>query len=256
MAEILIPRYVQEVAMKRFVTDDSFWELFPGASFGVVVAQNMKAPVEVDAESMAEIERMLDRANAQAERHLESATLSENAPVRVWREAYQKFKTKRGARCSIENLLKRVLKGNPVGSISPSVDIYNTISLRYALPLGGEDIDAFQGDLCLTITEGGDDFTPLGEHAENDPTLPGELCYLDDAGAVCRCWNWRDGVRTALTDATRNAFLIVECVDPARVEDCRAATDELAALVEQYLGATIVAHELVTSDHRSVVIEQ
>jgi DNA/RNA-binding domain of Phe-tRNA-synthetase-like protein len=242
--------------MKRFVTEDSFWELFPGASFGVVVAQNMKSPEEVDPEAVAEIAHLLDRANLQAEKHLVRNALSENAAVRVWREAYRQFKTKRGARCSIENLLKRVLKGNPVGSISPSVDIYNTVSLRHALPLGGEDIDTFRGDLRLTITEGGDAFTPLGEHAEDDPTLPGELCYVDDAGAVCRCWNWRDGVRTALTDNTRNAFLIVECVDPERIEDCRTATDELAAMVEQYLGATIAVKELVTSDNREVVIKK
>lgn len=165
------------------------------------------------------------------------------------------FKTKRGARCSIENLLKRVLKGNPVGSISPSVDLYNAISLKYALPLGGEDLDTFEGDLRLRITEGGDAFTPLGEGAENDPTLPGELAYVDDAGAVCRCWNWRDGVRTALTDNTGNAFLIVECVDPERIEDCRAATEELAQLVEQHLGATIAVAELITHDHREAIIE-
>lgn len=241
--------------MKKFVTEDSFWQLFPGASFGVAVAQGMKAPGDIAPESIEEIRALLTRANAQAERHLDSPTLSANAPVRVWREAYQQFKTKRGARCSIENLLKRVLKDNPVGSISPSVDIYNAVSLAFALPLGGEDIDTFEGDLRLTITEGGDPFTPLGEHAENDPTLPGELAYLDDAGAVCRCWNWRDGVRTALTDTTRNAFLIVECVDPNRTEDCRAATDELAALVERHLGATIAVKELVTADNREVVIE-
>lgn len=241
--------------MKKFVAEDSFWQLFPGASFGIVVAQGMKSPDEITPEAAEEIRTLPARANAQAERHLDSSTLSENAPVRVWRQAYQQFKTKRGARCSIENLLKRVLKGNPVGPISPSVDIYNAVSLTFALPLGGEDINAFEGDLRLTITEGGDAFTPLGEHAANDPTLPGELAYLDDAGAVCRCWNWRDGVRTALTDATRNAFLIVECVDPDRIEDCRAATDELAALVERHLGATIVVKELVTADNREVIIE-
>lgn len=180
---------------------------------------------------------------------------SPRTPVRAWRQAYQQFKTKRGARCSIENLLKRVLKGHPVGSISPSVDLYNAISLKYALPLGGEDLDAFEGDLRLRITEGGDAFTPLGEGAENDPTLPGELAYVDDAGAVCRCWNWRDGVRTALTDNTGNAFLIVECVDPERIEDCRAATEELAQLVEQHLGATIAVAELITYDHREAIIE-
>ena len=241
--------------MKKFVTEDSFWNLFPGASLGVVVARGMKPADQVSPEDAAEIEQLLAHANAQAECHLESRTLSENAPVRVWRQAYQRFKTKRGARCSIENLLKRVLKGNPVGSISPAVDIYNAISLTYALPLGGEDIDAFQGDLRLLITQGGDEFIPLGENAENDPTLPGELCYVDDAGAVCRCWNWRDGVRTALTDTTSNAFLIMECVDPERVEDCRAATDELASLVERYLGAEIAVKALITREEREVVIE-
>lgn len=241
--------------MKKFITEDSFWQLFPGASLGVVVAHGMKPASEVSPESVAEIQALLARANTLAERHLESPTLSENAPVRVWRQAYQQFKTKRGARCSIENLLKRVLKGNPVGTISPSVDIYNAMSLKYALPFGGEDIDAFAGDLRLTVTQGGDAFLPLGEGAENDPTLPGELAYLDDAGAVCRCWNWRDGVRTALTDDTRNAFLIVECVDPDRVEDCRAATDELASLIEAHLGATIAVKDLITTDHREVAIE-
>ena len=241
--------------MKKFITEDSFWQLFPGASLGVVVAHDMKPASEVSPESVAEIQALLARANTLAERHLESPTLSENAPVRVWRQAYQQFKTKRGARCSIENLLKRVLKGNPVGTISPSVDIYNAMSLKYALPFGGEDIDAFAGDLRLTVTQGGDAFLPLGEGAENDPTLPGELAYLDDAGAVCRCWNWRDGVRTALTDDTRNAFLIVECVDPDRVEDCRAATDELAELIETHLGATIAVKDLITTDHREVAIE-
>lgn len=241
--------------MKKFIAEDSFWDLFPGASLGVIVAHDMKPASEVSPESVAEIQALLARANTLAERHLESPTLSENAPVRVWRQAYQQFKTKRGARCSIENLLKRVLKGNPVGTISPSVDIYNAMSLKYALPFGGEDIDAFAGNLRLTVTQGGDAFLPLGEGAENDPTLPGELAYLDDAGAVCRCWNWRDGVRTALTDDTRNAFLIVECVDPDRVEDCRAATDELASLIEAHLGATIAVKDLITTDHREVAIE-
>lgn len=239
--------------MKKFVTEDSFWNLFPGASLGVVVAKGMRSADQVSPEDATEIEQLLARANAQAERHLESPTLSENAPVRVWRQAYQRFKTKRGARCSIENLLKRVLKGNPVGSISPAVDIYNAISLKYALPLGGEDIDAFQGDLRLLITQGGDGFIPLGENAENDPTLPGELCYVDDAGAVCRCWNWRDGVRTMLTESTTNAFLILESVDPARHDDLAAALDDLAARTQAALGGEMESH-IVTKDSPAIAL--
>lgn len=62
-------------------------------------------------------------------------------------------------------------------------------------------------------------------------------------------------MRTALTDNTSNAFLIVECVDPERAEDCRAATEELARLVEKYLGAAIAVAELITCDHREAIIE-
>lgn len=144
-----------------------------------------------------------------------------------------------------------MLKGKPVGHITPAVDIYNTISLTYALPVGGEDLHAIEGDLRLKVTDGGDAFWPLGEEAD-DPTLPGELAYIDDAGAVCRCWNWRDGVRTALSDDSADAFLAIECVEPERMGGCQAAIDRLAWLLERYLGATVVVKTLVTRDNPCV----
>ncbi len=240
--------------MKQFVAEDSFWELFPDARIGVVVAHGMRPTAEVPEEDAHAIARRLSEANGAADAHLNSNTISQNEVVAVWRDAYQKFKTKKGARCSVENLLKRVLKGNPVGSITPSVDAYNAVSLAYALPVGGEDIDAMDGDIRLGITEGGDAFRALGED-EDAPTLAGELCYRDDAGAICRCWNWRDGVRTALTDESAKAFLIIESVDPARADDLQAAIDELADLVESHLGATIFAKEVVTRDNPTMVID-
>lgn len=239
--------------MQKFIAEDSFWELFPDASLGIIVVRGMKGADDVQPEDAAEIAKILHDANERANVYLTSNTISENEPVKVWRAAYQKFKTKKGARCSIENLLKRVLKGNPVGSITPSVDLYNAISLKYALPVGGEDIDAFVGDLRLGLTEGGDAFSPLGED-EDDPTLPGELCYRDEAGAVCRCFNWRDGQRTALKDDSENAFLIVESVDAARRAELEAALDEFAGLMERYLGAEVVVRTVVDRAHPETVI--
>lgn len=239
--------------MQKFIAEESFWELFPDAAIGILVVRGMKPAADVPAEDAAAIARLLREANEQANRYLTSNTISENEAVRAWREAYQKFKTKKGARCSIENLLKRVLKGNPVGSITPSVDVYNAISLKYALPVGGEDLDSFVGDFRLGITDGGDAFLPIGEDAD-DPTLPGELCYRDDEGAVCRCWNWRDGQRSALTDDSANAILVMECVDPARVDDLNAALDEFAGLMERYFGATIEKRVIIDRTHPEVAI--
>ena len=241
--------------MKSFVAENSFWELFPQAAVGVVVVKGMKPAAQIPQEDVDAIAALLDRANIDAERHLTSDTISENAPVKAWRDAYRLFKTKKGARCSIENLLKRVLKDNPVGSITPAVDVYNAVSLKHALPVGGEDLDAIAGNLRLGITEGGDAFMPLGEN-EDDPTLPGELCYRDDEGAVCRCFNWRDGQRTALTDGSRNAVLVVECLEPERAGDLNVALDEFADLMERYLGATIAARAVVDREHPELVVAE
>lgn len=239
--------------MQKFIVEDSFWNLFPDAAVGVVIARGMKPADQVPEEDRKAIAELLAEANEAAERYLESDTISQNEVVAVWREAFRKFKTKKGARCSIENLLKRVLKGKPVGHITPSVDIYNAISLKYALPVGAEDIDAFVGDVRLGVTEGGDAFLPLGED-EDDPTLPGEVCYRDDAGAICRCLNWRDGVRTALSGESRDAFLVIECVDAQRIGDVRRALDEFAALAQRYLGAHICAKEIITSANPEMTI--
>jgi len=221
--------------MSQFIIEPSFWELFPQAVVGVVVAKGIDNTEEGNENVRPDLIELLESANKEAVKYLTAPVFSENEVIRVWREAFRKFKTKKGVRSSIEALLKRVEKGNEVGTINPLVDLYNCISLRYGLPCGGEDIDTFVGDLRLTVTQGGDNFLALGDE-EYDVTLPGEVCYLDDEEAVCRCWNWRDGQRTMLTEDTKNAVLIIESVDPARREVLEEAIAELARWIPQFLG--------------------
>ena len=234
--------------MASFAIEPAFWELFPQAEIGIVVARG----IDNARESSEDVKAALAAANKAALAHVPDPTISKNPAVAVWREAFQQFKTKKGARSSIEALLKRASGGREVGSINPLVDIYNTVSLTYALPCGGEDIDTFAGDLPLTVTQGGDAFRALGDEADSE-TLPGEVCYLDDAGAVCRCWNWRDGVRTMLTESTTNAFLILESVDPARHDDLAAALDDLAARTQAALGGEMESH-IVTKDSPAIAL--
>ncbi|HFU3976751.1 TPA: phenylalanine--tRNA ligase beta subunit-related protein [Streptococcus suis] len=59
--------------------------------------------------------------------------------------------------------MKRASGGTPIRSVNPLVDIYNAASLRYALPVGAEDMDRFMGDLQLTITDAGDEFYLIGD---------------------------------------------------------------------------------------------
>lgn len=105
------------------------------------------------------------------------------------------------------------------------------------MPCGGEDIDTFVGDIRLTQADGGEDFITLGSD-ESAPPYEGEVIYKDDAGAICRCWNWRESVRTMLTENTINAFLCIELVDESRTDEFEQALESLAELVQENLGGT------------------
>lgn len=234
--------------MTKFIADPEFWALFPEASIGILSVTNVQEDIKLTEDKAKEIKEYLDHANEEAKKYLVSDVISENPVVQTWRQAYQKFPTKKGARSSVENLLKRLLNGKPVGTIAPTVDITNAISLKYALPIGAENMDAFDGDIRLGVMKGTEQFLPIGED-KNDPPRPGELAYYDNTGVICRCWNWRDGVRTEVTDSTRNEFIAMECVDPSRVPELQAALDELADMLRKYVGAEVFTKTIITKDH-------
>lgn len=236
--------------MKRFIIEDEFWSLFPDARIGAVACFGIDNSVM----NSEKYEELLRQAEKEAKKFFEKEEFSSNPVIAVWREAFKQFKTKKGARASIEALLKRVQNGNQIGTINPLVDIYNSISLRYGLPCGGEDMDAFSGDLLLTKAKGNELFTPLGE-AENSPPYEGEIVYKDEAGAVCRCWNWREALRTILTEKTTNAFLCIELVDGSRLNEMEAALNDLAGLVSENLGGAVKI-QVLDREHREMMITE
>lgn len=234
--------------MSKFIADQSFFEIFPDAKLGVLLIKNMENGPSDD-----KLIDMLIESNTIAEQYITNPKFSDNAIIKEWREAYKKFKTKKKARCSIEALLKRVETGNTVGTINKLVDIYNSASLRYGLPAGAEDMDKFQGDLRLTVTEGGDEFYALGAE-ENEPTKEGEICYKDDAGAVCRCFNWRDGQRTMITDDTKNTFMIMEILNDEKLETLKEAQKFIANLCKELLNADVEEY-ILDKDNNEIVLK-
>lgn len=234
--------------MKLFIVEEDLWNLFPNAKIGVVVVNGINNTIK-DTEKY---KKMILEAEKEAIKYLRNPEFSENEVVKLWRETFKKFKTKKGARSSIEALLKRVKNGNHIGTINPLVDIYNSISLRYGMPCGGEDIDKIVGDIRLTKAMGNEHFIPLGSD-ENEPPYEGEIVYKDDAGAICRCWNWRESVRTVLDENTKNAFLCIELIDEKRYKDFDAALNDLAETVKDNLGGTYKI-SILDINNRSITI--
>jgi DNA/RNA-binding domain of Phe-tRNA-synthetase-like protein len=235
--------------MKNFVVEDDFWSLFPNARIGVVICNNIDNSIKNE----EKYKTALLKAEKEALKFLQNEEFSSNEVIKVWRDAFQKFKTKKGARSSIEALLKRAHNGNHLGTINPLVDIYNCISLKYAFPCGGEDIDAFNGDIRLTKAVGNEAFITLGTD-KSEPPYEGEIVYKDNEGAICRCWNWRESVRTMLTENTKNAFLCIELVDEKRTEEFENALTELAKIVNEDLKGTCKT-AILDINNKQVVIK-
>ena len=234
--------------MKKFILEQPYLDIFPESKIGILVCTGIDNHI-VDENKYVDY---LQEAQKEALKHIANPEFTENPVIRTWRDAFQKFKTKKGARCSIEAMLKRISKGNSIGSINPLVDIYNGISLKYGVPVGGEDIDKFDGDNRLTIAEGGEEFITYGSD-KSEPPYEGEVVYKDNAGAICRCFNWRESVRTMLSEETTNAFMCIETVAGEKDDVLDAALDELKTLIEAELGGKVTKH-ILSKENPEVVI--
>ncbi|GLW64588.1 hypothetical protein Arub01_28320 [Actinomadura rubrobrunea] len=148
--------------------------------------------------------------------------------VAAWREAYRAFGAKpQRTRPSVDALLRRV---DALPAINKVVDAYNAVSVEYALPIGGEDLDAYRGAARLVRARGDEPFDTVvrGEPAVEHPD-EGEVVWRDDAGVTCRRWNWRQCVRTRITESTKNALFLLERLEPYPLDRLREAGEELAA---------------------------
>jgi len=216
------------------VTDDIF-ERFPEAVLGIVIAHGID-----NAGENAEILAQLRTEEARTRAELSGVQISEHPHIAPWREAYRAFGAKpKDHPSSIENLVRRVVKGHSLPHINTLVDAYNTISLRHVLQVGGEDLDTIVGDVLLAFA--GEDEAPVVLLGEPEPRAPrrGEVIYKDDAGAICRRWNWKEADRTKLTTGTRDAFLVIEGLPPVGPDLVDRATAELADLIRSHCGGRV-----------------
>ena len=202
----------------KFKISEKMFEKYPELGIGIIIvknANNTKSSQEV-------FDLLKEEENKWKEKSIDASTIKEIPVIAKWREIYENFGAKpRDYRNSAEAVLKSALtRGLP--NINPLVDLYNFISLKYTLTVGGEDINKIQGDLILDFANGNEEFIPLGTDKNNSP-WKGEVVYKDGKGVICRCWNWREGDRTKLTEDTKDAVIVIENIIPTEKEKTNEA---------------------------------
>ena len=184
-----------------------------------------------------------------AERHLLARGLTRPADhphVAAWRTAFSAFGAKPSKYpCSAEALAARVLKGGTLPRVNVLTDLYNGVSVRALTPIGGEDLDHLQGALGLTIANGDEPFD-----GHDGAPRPGEIVWRDDAGVTCRRWNWRQGRRTRLTDATTRAFFVFDRLPGLDQDQLDDAASQLESLLSARWPSCTTQRILLNRDRR------
>lgn len=171
------------------------------------------------------------------------------AHIAAWDDVFTRFGANpKRTPCSVQALRKRVLRDGNIPSIDPVVDLYNAISIQYAIPVGGENIAAYVGNPKLTIADGTESFDTMknGEPA-NEPPKSGEIIWRDDLGVTCRCWNWRQGVRTRLDSNAKHMWFIFDSLPAMPLTALNEAGDKLIEGLQQMMPGAKTQKELMSS---------
>jgi len=192
-------------------------------------------------------EELLTRAETRAWTALGGRAPEDVPQVGGWRDAYRTFGAKpQRTRPSVEALLRRLDGGLP--RIDRLTDAYNAVSIANLVPVGGEDLDQYQGPARLIRAAGDEDF---GTIAHGEPVIehpkPGEVIWRDDAGVTCRQWNWRQCTRTRITPATTNAVFIIDGLAALGLDGLTAAGDDLASSLIRLSPKAAIASRLITA---------
>lgn len=140
-----------------------------------------------------------------------------------------------------ENLIKLLSKRGELVYINKAVDIYNLISIDSKLCLGAHDIDRIRGNVTLKITDGSENFIPLGSD-ESKPINSGEYSFVDDDNDVI-CWlDIRQVDKTKVTEESKNILYFIIGNEKNTYDDLENVANEIIANTLDYCGgkATIV----------------
>ncbi len=233
-----------------FRIEEGVFSLFPQFCRGIVTAAGID-----NSKPSPELEKLL-REREEILRQDGAFDLATHPRLQVWKDAYRQFGSNPNKFTpSIVFLAKQVKSGKSVRSISPAVDAFNIISMKYVIPCGGDDMNSVEGDVTLGRAVSDETFAPIFKPEEVEHPDAGEVIYVNrrTKRVLCRRWNWRNADFSKLSAETRNLGINVDGMLPSisRAEIEQAA-EELKELLLRYCGGSLSIHYL---DARNPEIE-
>ena len=180
----------------------------------------------------------IDRVSAVARERWSGCLPSEIEPLQEARRLYRSVcipPTR--IRPSSEALLRRVLHGHDLYSISNAVDACNLASLTFLLPVGLYDLDKISGDTVLRLGCPGEEYPGIRKGPVH---LEGRLGLFDDEGPFGSPTS--DSSRTCVDETTTRLLAVVMATAGYPGEELERAAALLSRCLCDYCGGTVASY--------------
>ena len=217
-----------------FSIQKDLFNILPDLTIGMLAARDVD-----NTHPSKEIDDLLNQAIEEVKKNFVGDKAQDHPRIKPWRTAFSKLGIS-GSKfpSSIESMARRILKGDPFPKINSLVDLYNSVSLRFLVPMGGHDLDTIEGNIHLQFAEGWEPFSPMGG-GETTNVPKGELVYRDDREVLTRNWVWRQCEKDKATEKTKNIFIPIDVLGEVGRERADEIILELSRLIPKYLRGTL-----------------
>lgn len=222
-----------------FSVSEDLFNLFPSLKIGVIVG-------EIDNTKYGDdrLEEILEDVKV----HFSLERPQDHQQVKVWREAFKKLGISATKyQSSIESLLRRALKGGPFPRINPLVDLYNAISLRHLVPIGGHALEPIDGNIRLCFAQGGETFVPM-DLGEQEIVENGEVIYADDTAVLTRRWVWRQSNKDKVLNETNRIFIPIDVMEGLPDRLCENVIKDIEEGIVKNGYGKIIHKDIITKD--------
>lgn len=214
----------------KFTIEKDIFKSFPTAKIGGLFIFGLD-----NSKESANINRILKQYTNSA---LKEGTRLEQKKITSWNNSLNQLGIDPKTHIpSHKALLKRATSKGEIPNISPLVNLYNFISLKFTLPIGGHDLDTIS-EVIIGKTTGKETFIPM--NSESSEAIPeGEYAYLDktQGSVLTRNLVWRQSNVDKITTDTKNVFVPIDDL-PGNFdyEEIEKIATELASLIKKELG--------------------
>jgi DNA/RNA-binding domain of Phe-tRNA-synthetase-like protein len=218
-------------------------EKFPKIAVDIGIINNVV--VEKENEKIREL-KIAAYSEVRAKHDVEK--LKDNPVIRAYRDFYWKLDidpTK--TRPSGEALLRRVLHGNELPTISTAVDAYNLASMKTIIPISGFDKEKLNPPFNVRFAENGEEFTGIG--MEKPTTLTSKMLVLADSKRVLCIYPHRDADYTKITEKTKNILVVGYGAPGITAQQLKEAVETALSYIKKVSGGEIEMVKVFSAAH-------